>query len=104
MAEVEHAVVLDPGGPVEQVDGHGRGEPDRLLDASGDDALDALPVPARLAREEDLRQLERTLDPDAPGGEVASRAAEEVPRGRVVQVYVVSIRKHELHVPERVLR
>ena len=61
-------------------------------------------VPAGLPFEQEPRELERVLDPDAARAEGPLALRRRVLAGRIVQIHRVRVREHELHPAQRVVR
>ncbi len=60
--------------------------------------------PILVVGQQELRQVERVLDPYAAGAEGAGGGFEEPTTGRIVQIDGVIVRHHELDHPQRVVR
>ena len=101
--EVQAAVLVHPGGEIDDVHRDLLLELDVFLDAG---SAWRWPIDrsshSGYSRSTYLRELLRFLDANAAVTERARRLAEEVVCRRVVQIHVVRIRKQELHVTERV--
>lgn len=85
-AKPEHATVVDPGGPVGDVDRDRLRQRHRALSPRIDPGTDRFRRPLGIVAQRPDRQIERFFDPDAAVAEGADGAAEERRSGRVVQV------------------
>jgi hypothetical protein len=96
-------VVVDPGGPIGDVDGDGLGELDRPLAARVERGLDRFRGPLRVIAQDPSGQVGGPLDPDATVAEGADRAVEQRPGRRVVEVDAEAVGEPELDPAEGVV-
>src|SRR5581483_6215449 len=95
--KMNRAGLIRPGGPIYEMDRKGGREADPLLLLSTDRIQKRFPAPFRVIPKKILRQVDRFFDPDTAGAEVAHRPAEELPRGRIMEVDIKRVWKNKLH-------
>src|SRR5262245_6465151 len=101
---MEPAIVVHPGREVADMNRNRRAQLDVPLDTGAQGLSDPRVVPFRIVVQQIVGQRLRLLNADASVTERASGAREQFVSGRVVEVDVEGVWKHELDIPERVAR
>ncbi len=97
VTKMEGAVLIYPGGPIEEVDGYGFRYPYDLRLAGVDGCPYSFVCPFWITSQKVRCQFNRLFDPDAAGAKSAPGLLKEFSRRCIVQVYGKSIGEHEFH-------